>query len=126
MHKGPAFFLCNLDWQLRLGLLEEGGAFGLAWEKRLLHFVQSAICEVVAEVKDLYVPLFEAHCHVALQLTKGEVRLHFFKRNVRGYLRKLRGTEWLQLVLDDVEPEHLHLDLGEVGELPEHDLVAHM
>lgn len=39
---------------------------------------------------------------------------------------ELCGAEWLQLFLDYVEPDHLHFDLGVVGDLPQDDLVAHM
>jgi hypothetical protein len=39
---------------------------------------------------------------------------------------KLGCTEWLEQILNDIEPNKLHFDLGEVGNFPEYNLVAHM
>ena len=85
----------------------------LALEERVLQLILPCAREVSFEIIDSYLTLLEAHGYVSsleIALLKG----------------KFCGTEGLELVLDDVEPYHLHLDLGVVSRLPYHHLLPQM
>ena len=124
---------------------------GLTSKHRLLHFIKARILKMMAEVKYLDKSLFESEGNIsssllassllnrllstAGSLTKAEWLTHRWINFFVGFLtdnsgsigsEKLGGTEWLKLILNDVEPYHFHLYLWKVGELPEHNLMAHV
>lgn len=94
-----------------------------------MHLLEPLILEMVAEIKQLDLPLLETHHHVSVYLN--QARLVLLELNVvlaalsrQVYVWDLGRTKRLELINYHIEPYELHLDLRVVGRLPNHHLVS--
>ena len=86
---------------------------------------------MVAEIKHFDVALFESNCDVSSALPLAMAIVLRSKLSKRGssplsFALELGGAKRLQEILDNIKPNELHLDPGEVGDFPQDDLMAHM
>ena len=142
--KSPAFFLGHLNWLLVVFVWVK--VLILPWtflkgrkQRLLFDFVKPWVLKMVTKVEHFYETLLKANSYIGFELL-----LPVWKNLLRNWvscrlslilvfahqrltrLRNFSCTEWLKVILNDIEPNHLHLDFWKIGELPENNLVTHV
>ena len=101
----------------------------------MFNFVQISILKMRTQIKNFNISLFETKYNISFQSRLSSfatfliccpdmlLRISFGARHVE---LQFRATKWLNLLLNDIKPQHFHFYFWIVSQLPQNDLVSHM
>ena len=89
-----------------------------------LDFIQSWVLKMVTKVEQFDITLLKANGYIGLELGR-RVWNNLLLADLRLDV-EFSSAERLEVVLNDIEPDHFHFDFGKVGELPKDYLMTHV